>query len=209
MAHTCSRCGGTNFHYNRARMRQECSSCGTPVGDMQQEQQLMQYDRSYAQAMNHLRAGNWDQTISLVRPFLSQYPTDKRIYEVMLRAATQDYHDLCMDNAGMRSTASEAWDKLSRLNGLKSEMLRYSRARYDKHVNELLRQRNAILILLFVMAAICVLFGVSVEQYWSLGVVTSIVCCFCCVRSLVKKHPIAVIRQLSATMPDFRANPFL
>lgn len=77
MDRICSRCGCSSFHYNRSRMRMECDSCGTPVYDPQQEQQLMQYDRTYSQAMSHLASGNWEQTIALLRPLMSQYPTEK------------------------------------------------------------------------------------------------------------------------------------
>lgn len=56
----------------------ECDSCGTPVQDPQQDQQLMQYDRTFSQAMSHLTAGNWEQTIDLLRPLMSQYPTEKK-----------------------------------------------------------------------------------------------------------------------------------
>ena len=101
----------------------ECDSCGHPVQDPQQDQQLMQYDRTYSQAMSHLTVGNWEQTIGLLRPLMSQYPTEKRLYLAVLRAATQDFMDIDMENAVNRATASEAWDKLIRLNGVTGEML--------------------------------------------------------------------------------------
>ena len=115
----------------------ECDSCGTPVQDPQQDQQLMQYDRTYSQAMSHLTAGNWEQAIGLLRPLMSQYPTEKRLYLAVLRAATQDFRDIDMRNTANRAIASEAWDKLIRLNGVTGEMLRYGRQRYEKHREEL------------------------------------------------------------------------
>ena len=152
MERICSRCGCSSFHYNRSRMRMECDSCGTPVYDPQQDQQLMQYDRTYSQAMSHLAAGNWEQTITLLRPLMSQYPTEKKLYLAVLRAATHDFEDIAMDNTANRSIASEAWDKLVRLNGVASEMLRYGRQRYEKHRGELNRQRTRILIWIFAAA---------------------------------------------------------
>ena len=84
----------------------ECDSCGHPVSDPQQDQQLMQYDRTYSQAMSHLAAGNWEQTIVLLRPLMSQYPTEKKLYLAVLRAATQDFGDIDMDNTANRTIAS-------------------------------------------------------------------------------------------------------
>ena len=72
MDRVCSRCGCSSFHYNRSNMRMKCDLCGHPVYDPQQDQQLMQYDRTYSQAMSHLAAGNWEQTIVLLRPLMSQ-----------------------------------------------------------------------------------------------------------------------------------------
>lgn len=77
MDHICSRCGCSSFHYNRSRMRMECDSCGTPLCDPQLDQQLMRYDRTYSQAMSHLVVGNWEQTIGLLKPLISQYPAEK------------------------------------------------------------------------------------------------------------------------------------
>ena len=58
----------------------ECDLCGAPLRDPQQDQQLMQYDRTYSQAVGHLTAGNWSQAIDLLKPLLEQYPTEKRLY---------------------------------------------------------------------------------------------------------------------------------
>ena len=105
----------------------------------------MQYDRTYSQAMSHLAAGNWEQTIVLLRPLMSQYPTEKKLYLAVLRAATQNFGDIDMDNTTNRTIASEAWDKLVRLNGVSGEMIRYGSRRYEKHREELNKQRARIL----------------------------------------------------------------
>lgn len=149
MDRVCSRCGCSSFHYNRSRMRMECDLCGTPVYDPQQDQQLMQYDRTYSQAMGHLDVGNWEQAIVLLRPLMSQYPTEKKLYLAVLRASTQDFGDIDMDNTANRAIASEGWDKLVRLNGITGEMIRYSRQRYEKYRGELNKQRTLILAWIF------------------------------------------------------------
>ena len=104
---------------------------------------------------------------------MSQYPTEKKLYLAVLRAATQDFGDIDMDNTANRTIASEAWDKLVRLNGVTSEMIRYGRQRYEKHRDELNGQKTRILAWIFA-AAFCsiiagVLFGRCALYRWSGG----------------------------------------
>lgn len=209
MDRICSRCGCSSFHYNRSRMRMECDSCGTPVYDPQQEQQLMQYDRAYSQAMSHLAAGNWEQTIALLRPLMSQYPTEKKLYLAVLRAATQDFRDIAMDNTANRSTASESWDKLVRLNGVTSEMIRYGRQRYEKHREELNRQRTIILAWIFAAAFCSIIVGVLIgtECYFIAVLCTGIL--VGCLYKVLSSHPIKVIKQLMSAVPNYQHNPFI
>ena len=209
MERICSRCGCFSFHYNRSRMRMECDSCGTPVYDPQQDQQLMQYDRTYSQAMSHLAAGNWEQTITLLRPLMSQYPTEKKLYLAVLRAATHDFEDIAMDNTANRSIASEAWDKLVRLNGVASEMLRYGRQRYEKHRGELNRQRTRILIWIFAAALCSIIAGVlfGTESYFIAVLCTGGL--VGCLYKVFSSHPVKVIKQLMSAVPNYRHNPFI
>lgn len=209
MDRICSRCGCSSFHYNRSRMRMECDSCGTPVHDPQQAQQLMQYDRTYSQAMSHLAAGNWEQTIALLRPLMSQYPTEKKLYLAVLRAATQDFRDIDMDNTANRSTASESWDKLVRLNGVTGEMIRYGRQRYEKHREELNRQRIRILEWIFVAAFCSIIAGVLIgAEYYFVAVLCSggLVGCL---YKVFSSHPVKVIKQLMSAVPNYQYNPFI
>lgn len=209
MGRICSRCGCSSFHYNRSRMRMECDSCGTPVYDPQQDQQLMQYDRTYSQAMSHLAAGNWEQTITLLRPLMSQYPTEKKLYLAILRAATHDFEDIAMNNTANRSIASEAWDKLVRLNGVTSEMLRYGRQRYEKHRGELNRQRTRILIWIFAAALCSIIAGVL------FGTKSYFIAVLCtgglvgCLYKVFSSHPVKVIKQLMSAVPNYQHNPFI
>lgn len=209
MAQICSRCGCSSFHYNRSRMRMECDLCGAPLRDPQQDQQLMQYDRTYSQAVGHLTAGNWTQAINLLKPLLEQYPTEKRLYLAVLRAATRDFSDLAMENLSARILASQAWDKLVRLNGVTGEMLRYSRRRYERHREELSRRRDRILLWIF-MAALCsFLAGIAlaIACYWiALAGAAGLAACLYQAYNL---QPIRVIRQLMRSTPDDRSNPFV
>lgn len=209
MDRICSRCGCSSFHYNRSRMRMECDSCGTPVYDPQQDQQLMQYDRTYSQAMSHLAAGNWEQTITLLRPLMSQYPTEKKLYLAVLRAATHDFGDIAMDNTANRSIASEAWDKLVRLNGVTGEMLRYGRQRYEKHRGELSRQRTRILVWIFAAALCSTITGVffGTENYFIAVLCTGGL--VGCLYKVFSSHPVKVIKQLMCDVPNYQHNPFI
>ena len=208
MDRICSRCGCSSFHYNRSRMRMECDSCGTPVQNPQQDQQLMQYDRTYSQAMSHLTAGNWDQTIGLLRPLMSQYPTEKRLYLAVLRAATKDFRDIDVENTDNRVAASEAWDKLIRLNGITSEMYRYGRQRYEKHKEELSKRRTKILAWIFAAASCAILAGIL------FGTENPFLAVLCtgglavCLYKAFSSHPAKVIKQIRNAVPNYQRNPF-
>lgn len=209
MAQMCPRCGGTSFHYNRTRMRMECNNCGTSINDTAQQEQQMQYDRTYSQAMGHLLAGNWDQTISILRPLLSQNPTDKNLYTAIVRAATEDFHDVTMNDSSRRSTASDAWNKLARLGGVTPAMIRYSQKRYEKHVAELSSQRNRIQGWLITASMAFVFAGIAIDQYAEWTALLLIGLAVFCLYKFFKKKPIAAIKQLSAKQPNYNDNPFL
>lgn len=209
MAQMCPRCGGTSFHYNRTRMRMECSGCGTPINDTVQQEQQMQYDRTVSQAMGHLLAGNWDQSISILRPLLSQNPTDKALYIAIVRAATEDFQDIAMNNTNRRNTASDAWNKLVRLGGVTIPMTRYSRKRYEQHLSELSRQKNKMLGWLITASTAFVFAGIAIDQYAGGTAGLLIILAIFSLYKVLKMHPVATIKQLSAKQPDYTDNPFL
>ncbi len=186
-----------------------CDSCGTPIQDPQQDRQLMQYDRIYFQAMSHLAAGNWEQAIDLLRPLMSQYPTEKRLYLAVLRAATQDFRDINMGNTANRATASEVWDKLIRLNGVTSEMLRYGRQCYEKRRKELSKQRKKILAWIFAAASCSILAGIlfGAERYFLAVLCTGGLAG--CLYKTFSSHPVKVIKQLMSAVPNYQHNPFI
>lgn len=153
MAWMCPQCGSLSSHYNRERMRYECDGCGTPVMEEWQEERQLRYHRTMFQAKDHLRAGNWRQVLSMLGPLAEQNPTDKRLYQMMIRAATQDYQDMRMKEMGIRSTASWAWEKLKRLHGLEERLIRYGQRSFQACMERLKKRRNHILIW-------CAIFGV-------------------------------------------------
>lgn len=209
MTQICSRCGGTAFHYNRSRMRMECSSCGTPLSDNRQQEQQMQFDRTYAQAMSHILAGNWNQAISLLTPLLNQYPTEKKLYLAILQAATADFQDLDMTDPSRRSTACRTWDKLVRLNQVTPEMIRYGRARREACRAQLAHQRKQVLTSLFciVLFSTLGLAALSV-QATGLAVVWG-VCLAGSLYKLSKCPPIRITGQRPNPHPTDQDNPFV
>lgn len=209
MERICSRCGGSSFHYNRSRMRMECDVCGTPASDPQQEQQLMQFDRACSQAMGHLTAGNWDEALQLLQPLLHQHPTEKRLYLAVLRAATKDFTDIAMANAASRHIASEAWDRLVRLNGVTGAMIRYGRQRYALHRRELLRQRTKLLAWIFAAALCSLLAGIFLETGHGFLSVLCVGGLVGCLYRISHSQPICVIQQLLCAIPGDQHNPFL
>lgn len=209
MNHVCSRCGCSSFHYNRSKMRMSCDSCGTPVQDPQQNQQLMQYDKTYSQAMSHLTAGNWERTIDLLRPLMVQYPTEKKLYLAVLRAATRDFRDIEMEDNFTRATASVAWDKLIRLDGVTREMRRYARQRYEKHREELSSQRTKLLAWIFVASFCSILAGIFFGTKCNFLAVLCTGGLVGCLYKAFSSHPIIVIEQLMSEVPNYQHNPFI
>ncbi len=209
MDYVCRRCGSSSFRYNRSSMRMECEICGAPAADPQQDQQRMQFDRTYAQAINHLAAGNWSKTIALVSPLMGQYPKEKKLYLAAFRAATQDFCDIDMENAANRATASDAWDKLVRLHGITGEMIRYGRLREEKHRQELGRKRTIILVWIFAAAACAILGGLMFDAACYFTALLCTVGLAGCLSEVYIRHPVRVVRQLIATAPDEHSNPFI
>ncbi len=208
MDRICRRCGCSSFHFNSSNLRFECARCGTPPYDPQEEQRIMQYERSFALAMRHLAAGNWQQTISLLRPLMADYPTDRKLYHAVLRAATHDFSDMDMENAADKAAASDAWEKLERTRGVDSEMLRYSRKRYEKSREELRNKMTIILLWFFggVLAAVMTAFF-SMNGKLDLVALCSVGIMFCLYK-IVLSSPFDVLHELRKAPPNFRRNPF-
>ena len=209
MNYVCEYCGSSRFHYNPSKMKMVCSCCMTPVHDASQDQQLMQYDLAYAKARDHLTAGNWQEVINSVRPLTYQNPTDKKLYVALLRAATKDYSDIAMEDTSRRTEASNAWDKLRRMNGLNNEMRRYSRRRYEKHRDELLHKRNIALAWFFGVSLGVIAAGILVlnKHYFIFGM--PLVGSGYCIYKLVLENPYPVFKQLMSSKPNYDDNPFV
>lgn len=209
MTQICSRCGGTSFHYNRSRIRMECSSCGAPLSDDHQQEQQMQFDRTYAQAMAHILAGNWNQAISLLTSLANQYPTEKKLYLAILQAATADFQDLDMTDSARRSTACQAWNKLVRLNHVTPQMILYGRSRRKAFQARMARQRKQVLTWLF-LTALFIMLGltalgtgnVGLAAVWGAGLAGSLY-------KLSHCPPLRINMRQSDPHPKDRDNPFV
>lgn len=203
MDRVCSRCGSTTFNYNNNGIP-VCRFCGAVY-----DPQLEQFNRTYSLAQGHLLAGNWSQVISMLQPLLNQYPTEKKLYEAILRAATHDFNDIEMSDLSRRTTASDSWDKLVRLNGVTSDMIRYGRRRHERHMDELRSRRNIMLAWIF-SASFCA-FATAIlhnTEHYFLGFLSFGALVFCFVKAITH-HPVRSTKQLASTAPNYRNNPFI
>lgn len=199
----CNSCGEMTFSYNYNGIR-VCRRCGA-VYDPQADY----FSRTYNLAMGHLIAGNWTQVISMLQPFLNQYPTEKRLYEAILRAATHDFTDIDMSDTARRTTASDSWNKLVRLNGVTNEMVGYSRRRYERHMDELRSRKNNMLVWLFSASFCAFVTAILIyTSYYFLGFLTFGALIFCFVKT-VTSRPIQSTKQLASSIPNYRNNPFI
>lgn len=208
MSWVCSRCGSRSYHYNRQRIQNICDDCGHPIVDLQREQQMMQYDRAYDVALQHLRAGNWMQSITQLQALINQYPADVRLYKALLQAATKDYSDYEMQDENLRSNASNAWNKLVRLASIDSSMINYSRSKYIKYRQEIQAQSNRVTFWIFASGlsiVIAVLFSHASFNIFSFFLV---IAASISLYKLYKLSPIMTLkRQLEKTV-DLKENPF-
>lgn len=204
----CPYCGSRTYHYDRARIQNRCNGCGRPVDDRQQMEQQLQYDRTLANARNHLSAGNWAQAISLLNPLLNQRPTDYRLYSAILSAATMNYADYETKDTGMRDWGYYAWDKLERFNRLDDRMRRYGEKRYDLYVSKLTATRNRIH--LYLALAVTALWGwVAVMSDRSEGMVFAVFWGLVwCVVKVCKSHPFRISKALREAKNNPSRNPF-
>ncbi len=208
MTWVCSRCGCQSYHYNRQRIQNVCDDCGLPIADQQREQQMMQYDRAYDNALQHLRAGNWTQTITQLQTLINQYPADAKLYKTLFQAATKDYSDYDMQDAYMRTNASTAWDKCARLSSIDSSMINYCRNKDMKYRQEVQAQSHRIIIWIFTSGLSIVLVALfsqaNLDIYAFFLVITAGI-------SLYKLHnlnPISSLRKQLEKPADLKENPF-
>lgn len=208
MERVCSRCGCTSFHYNRRLMQMVCDGCGHSVDNEQNSQQLMQFDRTYAQAMEHLHVGNWDQVINLLRPLLNQHPSEKKIYAALFRAATHDYEDIEMTDHNRVSIASDSWDKLVRLRAVTGEMRVYARKREGIQRAEIEKERARVarsILLAGLLSLLAWLFFFCSSDVLGFTVVCLVVWY---IYKLITSDSLRKIRDFDKEVPDNRRNPF-
>lgn len=205
---TCPRCGSRTYHYDRTRIQNRCSGCGYVVGSEEQAQQQMRYDQALANARMHLRAGNWNQAVSLMQPLVQERPADVVLNRLLLQAATQDFQDCQVADQLRFAAAADAWDHLARLNGLTGQMLRYGQERREWNRARLKGMRNRFLRR--VLLAACLYPGLMASIFKGQGVVCIllVVAMICIVRKANWIEASAAMRALRRMAPDGRANPF-
>ena len=193
-----------------AQERCPCNTCYAHIQShhQQQIQQMMQFDRTVANAKAHLRAGNWNQTVQLLSPLLRESPADIRLHRLILQAATKEFHDYEMAESGLRAAASEAWDRLARMNGLTGEMLRYSQICYEKRMEKLTAIRNKFLVHILIASGLFLYMGANMATCsGGLYLLLAAALIWVLYRA-VKMHPSGALREMRAAPPEWSANPF-
>lgn len=194
---TCPRCGGRIYQYDGMRIQNRCRSCGYRVDD------------TLARAGDHLRAGNWNQAVSLLLSLTREQPADVRLHQLILRAATKEFRDYEMNDSDLRTAASDAWNRLIRLNGLTGEMLCYSRACYENRMEKLTAIRNKFLRRILIASVLFFRLG---SVWYSDQPGPPLLLTGCIIWTLyraMKLHPFGAIRALRMPAPAWSANPFL
>ena len=90
----------------------------------------MHIDHTFNLGTEHLKAGHFNEAINLLSPLTMQCPSDTRLYHGILAAATKDFTDLEMADPNMKNIASDAWDRLTRLDSVSQDMISYARKRF-------------------------------------------------------------------------------
>lgn len=201
----CSRCGCTSNHYNSQRMGLVCDQCGLLVDDHRLVEAQQALDRAVYAAEQHLRVGNWNEGMQLLRPLCSQYPCESRIYSLLIKAITKGYTDVIVrDNAYSRE-AWNYWDKLIRLQRVDQAMSQYRAARLC-YINRCLTKRF-LLSLFLICCMIVVLFLVGNIE--AIGGRLFLIASFSfCVFAFFRWKLYRAIRQYVRFQKDLPDNPF-
>ena len=208
MNRTCKKCGSSRLYFNTVSMKTECKDCGAPAFDDYEEQQQIQFERTYAQAEGHISAGNWERAIQLLRPLMDQQPKNKALYQAAFRAATHNYEDVLMENGESRTVASAAWDTLSRLNGITADMVSYGNSRYERHRTVLKYWKRRVIAWLFIAVLLGFCCAVSLMAEWRLAAIAFALGVIVCGYVVYFQDPFGLIRQLLKPVPDSKDNPF-
>lgn len=161
---SCPSCGCTSSHYNSTRMAMVCDQCGRAVSDPQREAQRQQYDRTVKHATEHLRVGNWDESRAAILPLCSLYPSNAKLYLILLAALTHGYTDFLLNDPFRCREAAEYWSKLENLHSVNQTMRNYAVRRKQEQLSQLIKTRNiavAVLIALSLSLMISAAAGVA------------------------------------------------
>lgn len=152
----CPNCGYLITYLPDSRMI-GCSRCGTIIDPLDNWENEKTHDNMIALSGEHIRAGNWDEAISLLTPLSSLvHPADKRVYEFILTAATEDFTAFDISEE-KRKLAMKSWDSLDRLNGITSKMIDYSLSKYNTMADQTERITSFVYFFLFTSAVLAVL----------------------------------------------------
>ena len=171
----CAVCGGHSFKYDPIHRRRVCNYCGTPApGDASEEMQL-QYEETVANASAHLRAGNWDRALNMLKSLTDGRPDDVSLYRMILKCATKNYKDQEVEDEARREAARDAWDKLANyLHGMDPAMRVYGNTMYRAKMDRIRKKKAKASTWLF-GAVLCFLIGATalLNEAYFIGFLTT------------------------------------
>lgn len=199
----CIHCGGTALYYDRQKQQILCYDCRRPPrNDLQEMEAQQKYDKAYSAAMDHLRAGNFDRAIGMLKPLTEQKPGDTRLYEALFRAATSDYSDFAVTES-RKKVAMDAWNHARQLRSVSPQMIRYIRMLRSKREEE--KAKNIRKLLIWLVIVICA-FAISLSDADG-AFLAGIVVLFGIWR-IIAAHPIEVFNKCRTQQSDYEKNPF-
>lgn len=159
----CPQCGCNSYHYSHTRGNKVCDQCGHVIMSTQQMEENIAYDRNIALAKEHLRVGNWDDCIRLVKPLCAKRPADKQLYLILLASITKGYEDFLFCDTNRRKEACEYWRKLINLRCVNGAMKEYALRRRKKE--EEMRNRDIAIIMCII--GVCLFVTLLAVTVWN------------------------------------------
>ena len=194
----CPQCGSRAFQFSEKGII--CDICGERLDALD--------NVKYAQAMAHLKAGNYETSESLLWQLAAECPLEKKLYYAAFRAGTRDFSDY--DSRG-KGSAALAWDKIVHFYGVSPEMRQYAQNVYEYRHAELTEERSPILTLLFLCGALFLVAGILfLARRWFWGG-WGIVCAIYLLGQIQNEvpNPRAIAKKFHALRkPEDNDNPF-
>lgn len=208
MSFRCPVCGCTTNHYSSARIAYVCDRCGYTVSNSEEESKRERFDRAYRKACEHQLVGNYQECLNILLSLQNDFPAEKKLHQLILRAATHDFEDTGPLDDSRKEAARKAWDRLKRLNALERDALGYSRAACIRHRKKLEAQKKLLVRRLIAVAVLLFLCGIVYEMQEGFLLIVMLAGVYMIIRKIGYDHPVRTVRKLREFDSDYRENPF-